>query len=97
MNKKRNLDEVDEVYDRDVSKLVTPKIVNLLTLFCLNVQAEIYNLEQADWTIDKASDQRMVYVPKDTVIEFMKKVRQTQSSFNCLLRLQEHSVVSINS
>jgi len=54
-------------------------------------------LEQADWTIDKASDQRMVYVPKDTVIEFMKKVRLTQSFFNCLLRLQEHSVVSINS
>lgn len=53
MNKKRNLDEVDEVYDRD---------------------AEIYNLEQADWSIDKASDQRMVYVPKDTVIEFMKKI-----------------------
>lgn len=31
-------------------------------------------MEKAEWTIDKASDQRMVYVPKDTVIEFMKKV-----------------------
>ena len=40
-------------------------------------QAEIYNLEKAEWTIDKASDQRMVYVPKDTVIEFMKKVSES--------------------
>ena len=31
-------------------------------------------MEKAEWSIDKASDQRMVYVPKDTVIEFMKKV-----------------------
>ena len=38
------------------------------------MQAEIYNMERSDWNIDKASDQRMVYVPKDTVIEFMKKV-----------------------
>ena len=34
----------------------------------------MYNLNRSDWNIDKASDQRMVYVPKDTVIEFMKKV-----------------------
>ena len=46
----------------------------LLAVAILFVQAEIYNLEKAEWTIDKASDQRMVYVPKDTVIEFMKKV-----------------------
>lgn len=38
------------------------------------MQIEIYNLEKSTWTIDKASDQRMVYVPKDTVVEFMKKV-----------------------
>ena len=38
------------------------------------MQAEVYNLNRSDWNIDKASDQRMVYVPKDTVIEFMKKV-----------------------
>ncbi len=31
-------------------------------------------MEKSEWNIDKASDQRMVYVPKDTVIEFMKKV-----------------------
>ena len=96
MNKKRNLDEVDEVYDRDVSlSKQTSSTDCYLTLLCLNVQAEIYNLEQADWTIDKASDQRMVYVPKDTVIEFMKKVRLTQFSLYYLLRLQEHSDVPI--
>jgi len=35
-------------------------------------------LEKQEWSIDKASDQRMVYVPKDTVIEFMKKVNINQ-------------------
>ena len=56
--KKRALDEVDEVYDRD---------------------AEVFQLPQVDWSIDKASDQRMVYVPKDTVVEFMKKVSELRS------------------
>ena len=46
------------------------------------MQAEIYNLEKAEWTIDKASDQRMVYVPKDTVIEFMKKVSESFIQIN---------------
>ena len=35
----------------------------------------IFEMEKQTWSIDKASDQRMVYVPKETVIEFMKKVR----------------------
>ena len=30
-----------------------------------------------DWSMDKASNQRMVYVPKDAVTEFMKKVSLT--------------------
>ena len=38
-------------------------------------------MEKAEWSIDKASDQRMVYVPKDTVIEFMKKVRVITNLF----------------
>ena len=46
----------------------------MLILILFLVQAEVYNLNRSDWSIDKASDQRMVYVPKDTVIEFMKKV-----------------------
>lgn len=58
-NRKRNLDEVDEVYDRD---------------------AETYNLDRTDWCIDKASDQRMVYVPKDTVIDFMKKIENESNA-----------------
>jgi len=53
MNQRRELGEVDEVYDRD---------------------AETYNLTKSEWHIDKASDQRMVYVPKDTVVDFMKKI-----------------------
>ena len=36
---------------------------------------EIFEMEKQTWSIDKASDQRMVYVPKATVVEFMKKVR----------------------
>ena len=52
--KKRNLEEVDEVQDR---------------------HGEIFEMEKQTWSIDKASDQRMVYVPKATVVEFMKKVR----------------------
>ena len=44
-------------------------------LLIVYFQAELYNLDLHEWTIDKASDQRMVYVPKDTVIDFMKKVR----------------------
>ena len=71
--KKRNLEEVDEVFDRDVSRMFICNVLwERLTYFL--EQAEIYNLEKSEWTIDKASNQRMVYVPKDTVVEFMKKV-----------------------
>ena len=68
------MDEVDEVFDRDVSfnALYSSELLTSFSFEC--AQAEIYNIERSDWTIDKASDQRMVYVPKDTVIEFMKKV-----------------------
>ena len=35
-------------------------------------------MEKQTWSIDKASDARMVYVPKATVVEFMKKVSKNQ-------------------
>ena len=53
--KRRNLEEVDEVQDR---------------------HGELFEMEKQTWSIDKASDQRMVFVPKATVVEFMKKVRR---------------------
>lgn len=40
-----------------------------------------------DWSMDKASNQRMVYVPKDAVTEFMKKVSPNVVGYMCRLRL----------
>jgi len=34
----------------------------------------MFEIEKHGWTIDKASNQRMVYVPKNTVVDFMKKI-----------------------
>ena len=44
-------------------------------------------MNRSDWNIDKASDQRMVYVPKDTVIEFMKKVSKP-NDFKAFIRIR---------
>ena len=56
------------------------------------MQATTYNIERSDWTIDKASDQRMVYVPKDTVVEFMRKVSKAQSKNFRLDKLKSYGL-----
>ena len=48
------------------------QLLCVLTL-CL-VQANIVQMERHEWVIDKGSENRTVYLPKDTVVEFMKKV-----------------------
>ena len=48
----------------------------MLTFTCF--QANIFINEKQDWAVDKASENRMVYVPKETVVEFMKKVSTWQ-------------------
>ena len=37
-------------------------------------QANILSMEKHEWAIDKGSGNRTVYLPKDTVVEFMRKV-----------------------
>ena len=44
-----------------------------ILILCL-VQANIVQMERHEWVIDKGSENRTVYLPKDTVVEFMKKV-----------------------
>ena len=48
------------------------QLLCVLTLYL--VQANIVQMERHEWVIDKGSENRTVYLPKDTVVEFMKKV-----------------------
>ena len=67
---------MDEVNDREVSHF--PPVLYIDTILSV-FQADIFRNDPADWNIDKASDARMVYVPKDTVVEFMRKVSQLRA------------------
>lgn len=66
----RYLGNVEEAIDSRV-RITTAILFELI----LNVnQAELRRPDKPEWSIDNAKNDRMVYVPKDTVVEFMKTV-----------------------